>query len=105
MIDFSSGPDVEEFMVLLPITRSDQYLAAKERLLDHLARAVPRFRFALADVPAFREDDRFVVIPVMSVAAPGKDAMRLCRQPDPDVYDEIDEALYAFQAAFDRGLN
>jgi hypothetical protein len=102
MIEFSCDPEVEEFMVLLPTNRSDEYLAAKDLLLDHLREAVPRFRFALADAPALSEDERFVVIPVMAVATPGRNAMRLCRQPDSDVFEEIDAALYAFQMGFDR---
>lgn len=105
MIDFSTGPEVEEFMVVLPGDRHDRLLTAKDRLLDHLARALPRLRFALADVPALQDPEDFVVVPVMSVEIPGKEGMRLCRSPDPEVFREIGLALRAFESGSGSALN
>lgn len=105
MIDFSTGPDVEEFVVVLPGDRQDQLIAAKERLLDHLARAMPALKFALADVPVLQDQEEFVVVPVMSVGIPGTDAMRLCRRPDPEVFQEIGLALRAFERDLPATIN
>jgi len=105
MIDFSTGPEVEEFVVVLPGDRQDQLLAAKGRLLGHLAREFPGLKFALADVPALQDPEDFVVVPVMGVEIPGKEGMRLCRSPDPQVFQEIGQALRTFESGSGRALN
>lgn len=105
MIDFSTGPEVEQFVVVLPGDGQDELIAAKERLLDHLARALPALKFALADVPALQDQEEFVVVPVMSVGIPGTDDMRLCRRPDHEVFQEIDHALRAFKIGPSHALN
>jgi hypothetical protein len=98
-------PEMEEFIVLLPMDRQARLLPMKDRLLDHLSRAMPHLRFGLAHVPALQELEEFVVVPIMGARVPGKDTIMLCRDPDPRVLNEISLALSAFEGGRSGALN